>query len=40
MGIRYLIRLWRYLLRYDAATMQVGHTLADAPLDMTPGETR
>ena len=40
MWLRYAIRLLRYLLHYDAATMQVGHTLADAPLDMTPGETR
>lgn len=39
MGIRYTIRLLRYLLRFDAATMTVGHTVHEAPLDMAPGKT-
>ena len=30
MWLRYAIRLLRYLLHYDAATMMVGHTVADA----------
>jgi C4-dicarboxylate transporter DctQ subunit len=36
MGIRYVIRLARYLFRYDAATMAVGHAVQEVPLDMAP----
>ena len=36
MLVRYAIRLWRYLVRYDPATMTVGHTIHEAPLDMAP----
>jgi C4-dicarboxylate transporter DctQ subunit len=34
MGVRYAFRLLRYLLRYDAATMRVGHASLERPLDM------
>ena len=34
MFLRYLARLARYLFRYDPATMQVGHAVHEAPLDM------
>lgn len=36
MFVRYAIRLWRYVCRYDPATMAAGHVLHEAPLDMAP----
>lgn len=38
MGLRYAIRLVRYLWHYDAATMRVGHAVQDRPLDMSRGQ--
>jgi hypothetical protein len=32
MTVRYLIRLYRYLFRFDPATMSVGHHIADHEL--------
>ncbi len=40
MFVRYLARLARYLFRYDAATMQVGHAVHETPLDMPPINTK
>jgi C4-dicarboxylate transporter DctQ subunit len=38
MFIRYTIRLARYLFHFDPATMTVGHTIHEAPADMSlPG---
>ncbi len=36
MTVRYLIRLFRYLFRFDPATMAVGHPIAehDVPLGL------
>jgi C4-dicarboxylate transporter DctQ subunit len=37
MAVRYLIRLFRYLFRFDPATMTVGHIpLDEMPTNMTP----
>jgi C4-dicarboxylate transporter DctQ subunit len=38
MTVRYLIRLYRYLFRFDPATMSVGHHIPDheLPMDLAP----
>ena len=38
MGVRYAIRLFRYLFRFDPARMAVGHVIHDMPRDMAPGD--
>ena len=35
MAIRYAMRLYRFVFRYDPATMAVGHAIGhEAPIDM------
>jgi hypothetical protein len=38
MTVRYLIRLYRYVFRFDPKTMSVGHHIPDSemPMNLTP----
>jgi len=36
MGVRYLMRLWCYLTRFDARTMTPGRAIRAAPSDIHP----